>query len=110
MKKTLILAAVAVLALGACKTLQNADTAYFQACNAYGSALTAAAKLRLDGKLSPQAVQQISLVDSQITPICTGPLPANPQAATAQITAAVTTLAIDEGIKATTKATTGAAK
>ncbi len=81
---------------------QNAQVNYIQACNAWGSALTAAAKLRLDGELSAQAVQQITTLDATITPVCVGPLPADPTAATAQITAAVTELGIIEGVKAAT--------
>lgn len=104
MKKYLVLSFS--LLLGACASgpnaTQNAQVNYIQACNAWGSALTAAAKLRLDGKLSAQAVQQITTLDATITPICTGPLPADPTAATTQITTAVTELGIIEGVKAAT--------
>ena len=99
MKKYLILSLA--LLLGACAT-QNPQLLYMQACNTWGSSLTAAAKLRLDGKLSPQAVQQITTLDAVITPICTGPLPVNVTAATAQVAAAVTEIGSIDGVKAAT--------
>lgn len=96
----IILASTLALALGACATTTpQAQTQYVQACAAYGAALTTAATLRKDGKLTAAEIAQISLVDQQITPICTGPLPANPTAQTQQITAALTSLAIMEGTK-----------
>lgn len=99
MKK--VLALCSALLLGACatQTPQQADAGFVQACSAYGSALTAAAKLRVAGKLSPQAIQQIDMVDATVTPICTGPLPANPAAAVTQINAAVVALGVAEALK-----------
>ncbi len=94
---------LSMLFLGACASTGNvqldthsAQVAYVQACSAYGSAFNAALQLRKDGKLNQAQIDQVTLLDSQITPICTGPLPANPAAATQQITAAVTTLGIME--------------
>ncbi len=75
-------------------TTQSAQVTYVQACAAYGAAFSAALDARQAGKLSQAQIRQISLIDTQITPICTGPLPADPTAATQQITAAVTTMAI----------------
>jgi hypothetical protein len=60
----------------------------------YASAFNVALQKRQAGKLSANQIAQISLVDQQITPICTGPLPTDPVAATKQITAAVTTLGV----------------
>ena len=98
MKTTLV--SILALTLGACATTTpQAQTQYVQACAAYGAALTTAATLRKDGKLTPAQIAQVSLVDQQITPICTGPLPANPTAQTQQITAALTALAIMEGTR-----------
>ena len=95
--------AFALLSLGACASTgnvqldtRNSQIAYVQACSAYGAAFNAALQLRKDGKLNQAQIDQVTLLDSQITPICTGPLPANPTAATQQITAAVTTLGIME--------------
>ena len=96
----IFLASLMALALAACATTTpQAQTQYVQACAAYGAALTTAATLRKDGKLTAAQIAQVSLVDQQITPICTGPLPANPTAQTQQITAALTTLAIMTGAK-----------
>jgi hypothetical protein len=65
-----------------------------QACTAYGAAFEGALQLRIAGKLSAAQVDQVSALDAQITPICTGPLPADADAATRQITTAVTTLTV----------------
>lgn len=93
------LAIIAVLALAGCATTQNAQVGYTQACSAYGAAFSTALQLRIAGKLNKAQIDQVTLLDSQITPICTGPLPADPTAATQQITAAVTALAILEAAK-----------
>lgn len=92
MKKLLPLLALAMLA--GCATTQSAQVGYTQACAAYGVAFNGALQLRLAGKLTQPQIDQVTVIDSQITPICTGPLPANPTAAAAQITAAVTTMTI----------------
>ena len=100
-----LLGLTAVCALAACAaptSTQQAQVQYVQACTAYGSAFAAALTLREQGKLSAQAIAQISILDQQITPICTGPLPADPTTATLQVTAAVTTIAVIEAVKAQT--------
>lgn len=104
MKKLLLLLAMSVLAscasvTGPSATPQSAQTAYAQSCAAYGAAFEGALQLRIAGKLNQAQIDQVTLIDQQITPICAGPLPADPVAATQQITAAVTTLAILEAIK-----------
>ena len=84
---------------GPAATPQSAQIAYTQACSAYGAAFEGALQMRIAGKLNQSQIDQVTMVDAQITPICTGALPADPVAATQQITAAVTTLAILEAIK-----------
>jgi len=84
---------LAILVLTACATTQNAQQSYVQACAAYGAGFSTALQLREQGELNPAQISAISGLDAQITPICSGPLPANPDAATVQITSAVTTLA-----------------
>lgn len=103
MKKLAILAA---LALAGCASItgqnatpQTAQVTYTQACAAYGAAFSGALQMRKAGKLNRAQIDQVTLLDSQITPICTGSLPADPAAATTQITAAVTTLTILEATK-----------
>lgn len=102
MKKLFILAVC--LALTACAFIsgtantQSVQASYVQACTAYGAAFEGALQLRIDGKLNQAQIDQVTLIDQQITPICTGQLPADPTKATQQITAAVTSLAIIETI------------
>jgi hypothetical protein len=75
---------------------QAAQVGYAQACAAYAAMFATALELRKAGKLNPAQINQVTLIDSQVTPVCTGPLPADPDAATVQITAAVTALTILE--------------
>lgn len=104
MKKLITL--IAVLSLTACASLagggdatkQSAQTAYVKSCAAYNAAFNAALQLRIDGQLNQAQIDQVTMIDSQITPICTGPLPADPDAATQQVTAAVTTFMVLEAI------------
>lgn len=101
MRKLIIAALCAVLA--ACATsgtdnTQQVQVTYTQACAAYGAVFATALELRKADKLTPGQVEQISILSKQITPLCTGPLPANPDAAAQQITAAVTSLAIIEAV------------
>lgn len=105
MKKLLIIAAGLALAASvsgctttgqAAPTAQATQVTYTQACAAYGAAFAGALELRRAGKLNRAQIDQVTLLDSQVTPICTGTLPADVGAATQQITAAVTTLTIIE--------------
>jgi hypothetical protein len=99
-----LLALLAALSLGglvACSsisgpqaTTQSAQVAYVQACAGYAAAFSAALQAREAGKLNGSQIDQITLIDQQVTPVCTGPLPADPTVATQQVTAAVTTLTI----------------
>lgn len=101
-------AAVLLLALAGCASQpQNADSAIavqmttVQACAAYGAVFTTALSLRKMNKLNPSQIQQITLLDNQITPICTGNLPADSTEAVAKVTGAVTALtAIELALKA----------
>jgi len=102
----IVLALGSALLMGGCASIagpaatpQSAQIAYTQACAAYGAAFDAALQMRIAGKLTQVQIDQVTMVDAQITPICTGALPADPTSATQQITAAVTTLAILEAIK-----------
>ena len=75
-------------------TTQSTQVTYVQACAAYGATFSAALQAREAGKLSVQNIKQISAIEKEITPICTGALPADPTGAIQQITAAVTRMAI----------------
>jgi hypothetical protein len=101
--KKLMLALCCVAALAGCANTQSTQVSYVQACAGYGVAFNTALNLRIANKLTPAQIDQVTLIDSQITPICTGPLPVNPEAATVQITAAVTSLALIEAINRVSK-------
>lgn len=78
---------------------QKMQVSYTQACAAWDAGFQTALELRRAGKLSPLQVQRISLLDDQATPLCTGPMPTDPNAAAQQVTAAVTALAILEAVQ-----------
>ncbi len=80
-----ILILVVLLALAACATTQQTDVALTQACGAYGAAFKIALQRRQAGKLNPAQIQTVNNADKTVTPICTGQLPPNPQAATAEV-------------------------
>lgn len=89
------------LSLAACGSVsvQSAQVAYTQSCAAYGGAFDVMIALRKAGKLNQSQIDQVTIIDSQITPMCTGPLPNDLDTATAQVTAAVTALTILETVK-----------
>ena len=93
------LIAIFLMVLAGCATTQSTQVAYVQACATYGAALNIAVAMMNQHKLTPTEIDQISAIDQQIYPICTGALPADPTAATQQITAALTTLTILETAK-----------
>lgn len=99
MKIILALIAVSLSGCATTSTIQDAQVQYTQACTAYGAAFSAALQLRIAGKLNKAQIAQVGILDTQITPICTGKLPTDLTAATQQITKAVTTLAIIEAVK-----------
>lgn len=83
------------LSLAGCAGLQSgqqAQVAYVQACAAYGAAFSTALQLREAGKLTPVQIDHVTIADQIITPICTGPMPSNPAAETAQIFSAAAQL------------------
>jgi hypothetical protein len=89
------------LSMAACTSVsvQNAQVTYTQSCAAYGGAFDVMVALRKAGKLNQSQIDQVTIIDSQITPLCTGPLPQDLDAAAAQVTAAVTALTILETVK-----------
>lgn len=98
--------AVGVFLLAGCaapgqreSTPQSTQVTYTQACAAYGAAFATALELRRAGKLNRAQIDQVTLLDSQITPICTGPLPVDQGAALQQVAAAVTAMTILEAVK-----------
>jgi hypothetical protein len=103
------MAIIAMLVLAGCTTTaqreepqqatRSAQVTYTQACAAYGAGFATALELRREGKLNRAQIDQVTLIDSQVTPVCTGRLPADPDAAVRQVTAAVTALAILEAVK-----------
>lgn len=93
--KSIVLLALLLVAC-ANQPVQQVQTNYIQACSAYGAALNTMADLRAQHKLSAATVNQITAVDNQITPICSGSLPADPAAATTQIINATAQLAAFE--------------
>jgi hypothetical protein len=92
----------AALSMAGCQTTSNltpqqaTQLTYTQACTAWNAAFSTALQLRVAGKLNKPQIDQITLLDAQVTPICTGPLPTDSTAAAQQVTAAVTTLTILE--------------
>jgi hypothetical protein len=95
----LAMMSIGALSLAGCATTPNVQTGYVQACAMYEATFSTALQMRVDGKLSKSTIDQITLLDQQITPICTGPMPTDPTQAEVQITAAVTTLTILEASK-----------
>lgn len=77
---------------------QAVQVSYTQACATYLAGMQVAIDLRRAGKLNQSQIDQITMIDNQVAPICTGPLPTDPTQAAQQVTAAVTTLAILEAI------------
>jgi hypothetical protein len=103
-----VLALGSALALAGCGTAavvtpapispQVMQTAFVDGCAAWNVAFSTAYQLRLAGKLNQAQIDQVTLLDSQITPLCTGPLPTDATNATQQVTAAVASMAILEAI------------
>ncbi len=69
---------------------------FVQACGAYGTAFQAAVALRQQGKLNSAQISQVTMLDAQITPLCTGKLPVSPQVEVQEVTNALTALAVME--------------
>jgi hypothetical protein len=86
------LAIACAIGTSGCATQVDPSVQYVQGCAAYAAAFSTAVSLRQTGKLSQGQIDTVTLLDSQITPICTGPLPSDPSAMTVQVTSAVTSL------------------
>jgi hypothetical protein len=80
-------------------TTQTTQQDYVQACAVYSGAFAVVLALREAGKLNQVQIDQVTLIDSQVTPLCTGTLPADTDVAAAKITAAITTLTILETVQ-----------
>lgn len=106
-----IIAVIAIAILSACATTQTPQTAsstqsvqvtYTQACTAYSGAFSAALDARKAGKLTPSMIASIGAIDAQITPLCTGSLPANIQSAVTAITSATAAIASEQLLQGVT--------
>ena len=90
--KRLLISLSIVLLIG-CASVPP-ENQFVQSCQIYDGVLKSALVAAQDGYLSPVQVANLKLINSQVTPICLGPIPTDPQVAVAQITAAVTTLTV----------------
>ncbi|MHB8915937.1 MAG: hypothetical protein ACYC4K_09025 [Thiobacillus sp.] len=83
--------------------LQSAQTQFVQACGTYNAAFAIALKLRQSNQLTPAQITEITQMDSVMTPICTGALPADQATInlyiTEVVTSAATLAAISKGAK-----------
>lgn len=98
MKKLLI-----VLLLAGCATTQSAQVGFVRACSAWDGAFKLAVVAREKDKLTPAQIERVTTLDGTVTPLCTGPLPADADEATAKVTAATTELAVMTAIRGETK-------
>jgi hypothetical protein len=102
--KKLVIASLLAVTLAACSPpVVSPQQAYVQACGTYGAAFSVALQLRTAGKLNQTQIDQITLVDKQVTPICTGALPADLTTAAQQIAKAITTLTVMEAAQQAAK-------
>lgn len=91
-----------LLALSACSAgSQTAPDSFLQptytrACATYSAGFATVLELRKLGKLTPSEIGQVTLIDSQVTPLCTGALPPDLTTATTRIEGAVAALAVLE--------------
>lgn len=92
--KAIILALLATLVLASCATSQQAQTTFVQSCGAYNVAFNGAIQLRLAGKLSSAEIDEITLLDKTVTPLCTGTLPSDPSTLIPQVEAAITQITV----------------
>lgn len=89
--------------LAGCATTQSAQVGFVRACSAWDGTFKLAVVAREKGKLTPLQIERISTLDGTVTPLCTGPLPADADEATRKVTAATTELAVMEAVKGETK-------
>ena len=78
---------------------QQQAITFAQACSGYAAALSSAIALNNQGKLAKSQVQAITLIDADISPICTGPVPANNNVLITKVTAATTQLLLQSSAK-----------
>jgi hypothetical protein len=106
MKKLILVLAIMV---GACATTPAVrpdgqatapaeQIAFYQECLSYYAALSIAQSAYNSGKLNAAQTTQLKTISATISPICSGPLPTNPQDATNKVAAAVTALGAYEVI------------
>jgi len=103
MKKIIL---VLVIALAGCAGFGNSTTTgadqgkvnFVQNCTIYAGVLNGALQAAQAGKLNAEQTVQLKTISLNVSPICKGPVPVNTDAATAQVTAAITTLTVYEGL------------
>ena len=108
----LLMAVAAALALTACgsnPTTETMQVQYVKSCVAYKGGLDAANTLDKAGKLTPAQVTAVSAVLKDTASLCecadaaTCTMPADVPTALAKVTAAVTTLTVNQLVKGATK-------
>jgi len=87
-----------MMLLGGCATI-SPQAQFLGACSTYATLFQTAVQLRSEGKLNQAQIQQVTLMDQSITPLCTNPMPSDPVTATQSVTRAITTLTILESVK-----------
>ncbi len=104
----IFLASFLALALGACailapsngltpaQQLLAAQQARNTACATWSGVFATALAMRQAKTASPTLIQQITLADSQLTPVCTSPLPTDLATIQAQTTQVMTSVGILE--------------
>jgi hypothetical protein len=104
----IIFASILALTLGACAALAPssslspsqqllaAQQARNTACGAWEAAFSTAVAIRQAGQASSTLIQQVNLADSQLTPVCTSPLPTDIQTIQSQTTQVMTSVGILE--------------
>lgn len=94
MKKYLLLSLLALTACATTQTPLDTQKQFVQACSAYNAAFVAVLQLREAGKLNTAQIAAISVIDTDISPLCTGALPTDAATATQRITIATTSLTV----------------
>src|SRR5574337_55025 len=87
-----------MMLFGGCTTL-SPQAQFVGACSTYATLFQTAVQLRTEGKLNQAQIQQVTMMDQSVTPLCLNPMPSDPTAATQAITQAITTLTILEAVK-----------
>lgn len=109
MKKYLVVAVLALAACGSNPTVESMQTQYVKACVAYKGGLDAANTLDKAGKLNQSQIKAVSDVLKDTASLCecsdakTCVMPTDVNSALEKVTAAVTTLTINQVIKGVAK-------